>query len=70
ADESWYPIYDKVKAAGKCLWIAFGGTKAEVAASAERLTRRYGADGLYLLAWQDFTESETRELLAAAEQWG
>jgi len=67
--ECWYSIHDKVKAAGKSLWISIGGGDVkECVEKAEKLVNRYGPDGLYLLLRSNFTESEGRELLEKAER--
>ncbi len=48
--EEWYPIYDKVRAAGKALWINIEeGTLDEWFVKAKKLVERYGPQGLYLL---------------------
>jgi 5-methyltetrahydrofolate--homocysteine methyltransferase len=45
--ERWYPIYDKVREAGKGLWIMlYDGGPKDWAESAKRLTGRYGKKGL------------------------
>ncbi|NLC67401.1 MAG: trimethylamine corrinoid protein 2 [Clostridiaceae bacterium] len=66
--EGWYCIYDKVKAAGKSLWIYIsdGGPKDWVE-SATRIVRRYGADRLYLL-FPAMNEADAKELLEIAER--
>ena len=66
--EGWYPIYDKVKAAGKSLWIKLedGDIKDWVEAS-ERLVKRYGTEGLYLL-YPQMEEHEALDLIAKAER--
>ena len=48
--EQWYPIYDKVRDAGKGLWIMLndGGPK-DWAGSSKKLIQRYGKKGIYLL---------------------
>ena len=48
--ERWYPMYDRVKAAGKSLWIMLEeGSTDELIDKADKLVKRYGRDGLYLL---------------------
>jgi len=61
----WYPIYDKVRDAGKGLWIKMedGGPK-EWAESAKRLVLRYGKKGIYFL-FPEFPDLETAEQCAA-----
>jgi 5-methyltetrahydrofolate--homocysteine methyltransferase len=63
--ERWYPIYDKVREAGKSLWLMIndGGPK-DWADSAKRITERYGKDGIYFL-FPVFPDLETaREMMA------
>ena len=45
----WYPLYDQVRAAGKCLWIGIGdGTVQDWITGTRNLLQRYGATGIYL----------------------
>jgi 5-methyltetrahydrofolate--homocysteine methyltransferase len=70
--EGWFPIYDSAKAAGKSLWIALsdGGIEGCIE-SADRIVRRYGSDGLYLLFQPVVSETEAEELIRRAEtRWG
>jgi hypothetical protein len=48
ANERWYPICEKVRSAGKSLWIDIydGGIKNWID-SADRFVKHFGADGLY-----------------------
>lgn len=66
--ERWYPIYDKVRAAGKSLWIQLydGGVK-DWAESAEKLVKRYGTEGIYIL-FPEMEEDTAEELLQKAEK--
>jgi 5-methyltetrahydrofolate--homocysteine methyltransferase len=68
--ECWYPIYDKVKKAGKSLWISTRQPSFEALLGAgDRLVNRYGADGLYLLLWWDgATEEQGLRLMDHAEK--
>ena len=67
-DAGWYPIYDKVKGAGKSLWISITAENwQEAAAQGDALVERYGADGLYLLFHLLLTEDEAQRLLDHAE---
>lgn len=64
----WDFIHDKVKAAGKCLWIHIGGDSfEELKNTAQRQVDRHGRDGLYLL-FPPMTEKEASELLRHAEK--
>lgn len=59
--EGWYPIYDKVRDAGKGLWIMLSdGGPADWARSAKRLVQRYGKKGMYLLM-PEFPDLRTAE---------
>ncbi|MCL2741315.1 MAG: trimethylamine corrinoid protein 2, partial [Oscillospiraceae bacterium] len=65
-DEMWYPLYDKVRKAGKSLWVGLsGGTMDAQCEEAAKLYRRYGPEGLYLLfGWT--TEEVADEVVAKA----
>jgi 5-methyltetrahydrofolate--homocysteine methyltransferase len=45
--EIWYPIYDKVRKAGKSVWVYLTGD--DPIGDSKKLTERYGTAGLYLL---------------------
>jgi 5-methyltetrahydrofolate--homocysteine methyltransferase len=63
--ENWYPIYDQVKEAGKSLWIYLSdGSPEDQARNAQKLVKRYGASGLYLL-FPDFPDLESAKKMAA-----
>ncbi|GHU64933.1 hypothetical protein FACS189447_02920 [Spirochaetia bacterium] len=50
ANEKWYSIYDKVRDAGKGLWISIhDGGPEEWADGMNRLIKRYGVKGMYFL---------------------
>jgi 5-methyltetrahydrofolate--homocysteine methyltransferase len=61
-DERWFFIYDKVKAAGKSLWIVVSSIE-----KADAIVKRYGPEGLYLL-FPEMTEKEGVSLLKKAER--
>jgi hypothetical protein len=66
--ESWYPIYDKVRASGKSLWIQlYDGNLKEWIEGAERLVKRYGTEGLFLI-FPEMDEVSAAELLEYAEK--
>ena len=66
--ERWYPMYDKVKAAGKSLWIMLEeGSTDELIDKADKLVKRYGRDGLYLL-FPEMEEEDALKILAKAER--
>ena len=48
-NEIWYPIYDKVREAGKSLWIFVDGDVHAIIEKSKRLVKRYGINALYLL---------------------
>ncbi len=67
ANECWLPLYDKVRAAGKGLWISIAdGGYEDWVAGAERLVERYGSTGLYFL-FPEMTENQAQRLLDRAE---
>ncbi|HRU32710.1 MAG TPA: trimethylamine corrinoid protein 2 [bacterium] len=65
--EDWYPVYDMVRNAGKSLWISIEeGNFDDWIKKADKIVKRYGADGLYLLF--PITELEVaEELIRKAE---
>lgn len=66
--EDWYPIYDKVRAAGKSLWIQlYDGNYEDWVNSAEKLVKRYGTAGLYII-FPDMEEEEAIRLVEKAER--
>lgn len=66
--EKWYPVYDKVKAAGKGLWTSiYDGGFDDWVDSADRLVKRYGSQGLYLL-FPEMEEEQAQVLLRKAER--
>ena len=69
SSEIWYPVYDKVKAAGKALWVSIddGGIDDWIK-SGDRIVERYGIDGLYLLFGNTMTEAEAEKLITHAER--
>jgi 5-methyltetrahydrofolate--homocysteine methyltransferase len=65
ACERWYPIYDKVRDAGKGLWIQlYDGGPEDWAEGAKRLVKRYGKKGMYFLP-PVFPDLQTAEQFAA-----
>ena len=64
--ERWRPIYDKVREAGKSLWVYFcdGGPKQWVEGG-KRLIKRYGKDGFYFI-FPDFENKADAEEAASA----
>lgn len=66
----WDPIHDKVRKAGKSLWISTRQPSFEATlTTGDRLVNRYGADGLYLLCeWQGATEEDGLRLIDHAEK--
>jgi hypothetical protein len=66
--EGWYPIYDKVRAANKSLWISiYDGRLNDWIESADKLVKRYGPDGLYLL-FPEMDETDALWLMEKAER--
>lgn len=70
ANEKWYPIYDKVKNAGKGLWVQiYDGDVDTWIESSGRFVERYGCDGVYLLfPIMDHADAE-RVLSGAKKKW-
>lgn len=66
--EGWYPIYDKVRTAGKSLWIMLHeGNIDDWIAAADKLVRRYGTEALYLL-FPEMEEEQAYRLMEKAEK--
>lgn len=61
-EECWFFVYDKVKSAGKSIWIAVSSIE-----KADAIVKRYGPEGLYLL-FPEMTEEEGLSLLKKAER--
>ena len=67
-NERWYAIYDKVKDAGKSLWVEIhDGDLHDWIQTADRFVKRYGVDGLYLL-FPDMEAREAEELMLFAQR--
>ena len=61
--EKWYPIYSKVRQAGKALWISiYDGGIDEWIRSARNLVNRYGTSGMFLL-FPEMTEQEADRIM-------
>jgi 5-methyltetrahydrofolate--homocysteine methyltransferase len=66
--EDWYPVYDMVKKGDKSLWVSIeDGSFDDWVEKADKLVKRYGSDGLYILF--PIMEIEmAQELLKKAEK--
>lgn len=63
----WYDIFDKVRESGKSLHISiYDGEFRDWVKKADKLVKRYGNDGLYLL-FPVMTKEQAQELLEKAE---
>jgi hypothetical protein len=70
ASELWYPVYDKVRDASKGLWISiYDGDYDNWVQGAEKLVKRYGSKGLYLLFPEMEEEQAERLLIKAEKEW-
>jgi len=69
-DERWYPLFDRIRAAGRGLWLRATGDKlAEIVGRAANLIRRYGSGGIFL-RFPEMSESEGEALIeTAARDW-
>ena len=64
-DPEFYPMFDKIHAAGKGLYLAIDrGTPEDWADETERLIKRYGTRGMYFL-YPDFPDVKTAEKFIA-----
>jgi 5-methyltetrahydrofolate--homocysteine methyltransferase len=69
-DERWDFIHDKVKAAGKSLWIAMGGKDyTEIVEKVDRLVKRYGTQGLYIILPEMSEDEGLRFMDKANKDW-
>ena len=67
-NEKWYPIYDKVMAANKSLWIMLSdGDINHWVDNADKLVKRYGSERLYLL-FPGMEEEDAQCLMKKAEK--
>ena len=65
--ERWYPLYDIVHEAGKCLWVYFEDSDADtIVAKARKLVKRYGIRSLYINVLPWVSESEADIIIKAA----
>ena len=70
--ECWYPIYDKVRAADKSLWLYLAdGDLKDAVSGADKIVERYGPDGLYFPFFHEMTEDQGDEVIQHAKtHWG
>lgn len=68
--KEWYPIYEKVRNAGKSLWISiYGGTVEDWIKGADGIVKAFGNQSLYFL-FPVMEEEDAKRLIATAEdQW-
>ena len=67
-DKIWYSIYDKIRKAGKSLWLIFeNGDIDNWLNNADVIVKRYGSKGLYFL-FPDMDEKNAREIIKTAER--
>ncbi|MGB9682262.1 MAG: trimethylamine corrinoid protein 2 [bacterium] len=68
--EEWYPIYDKINSSGKSLWISIeDGGSEEWIEKGEKLVKRYGSRGLYLLFPVMSKDDAFRFIKKAQKEW-
>jgi 5-methyltetrahydrofolate--homocysteine methyltransferase len=66
--EDWDVIYDKVRAAGKSLWIrVYSGGYDDWIKGADRIVRKYGSRGLFFM-FQHMSQGEAEGLLEYADK--
>jgi hypothetical protein len=67
ASELWYPLYDKIRSAGKALQICIGdGQFNDWIDGAKKIVKRYGPDGLYFFL-PEMDEDQAEIFLNKAE---
>jgi len=69
-NEKWYPVYDKVKDAGKAMHVGIWDGKFEDwVKTADKFIKRYGCAGVYFL-FPEMSEEEAKILINKAEnEW-
>ncbi|MHB1485224.1 MAG: trimethylamine corrinoid protein 2 [Saccharofermentanales bacterium] len=61
--EEWYPIYDKIRAAGKGVWISISdGSSDDWLDRTQKIIRRYGPDGFYFI-YPEMSEADALKFL-------
>jgi hypothetical protein len=64
--ERWFPIYDKVRIAGKSLWIqVYDGDIEDWIKNSEKIIKTFGSDGIYLI-FPEMDEDDAEKLLERA----
>jgi len=67
-DEKWYPLYDKVKEAGKSLWISMDqGNVDRFIEQSRKIVSRFGSQGIYFV-YPDLPMADAKKLYSAAER--
>jgi hypothetical protein len=67
SDKEWYKIYERVRNAGKSLWISIcDGTVEDWIKGASKIVKAFGSQGLYLL-FPVMEEEDAKRLIATAE---
>jgi hypothetical protein len=65
-DETWYPLFDRIRGAGRGLWLGVSGASLrEMVQRAEKFVHRYGSSGIFL-RFPELSESEGKALLQRA----
>lgn len=65
--EHWYPMYDLVHEAGKCLWVYIDDADPDsIIQKAKKLVARYGIKGLYFNILQEMSEQDAALVVKAA----
>jgi hypothetical protein len=68
-NDIWYPIYDKVRASGKSIWIMLDdGTATDWINASSGLINRYGTAGLYII-YPVMDEEDASFLMETAEKY-
>ena len=73
ASEQWFPIFDRVKAAGKSMFVdVYDGGPEDWANATRKFVKRYGPAGVYML-YPDMTREQAEAVMRAGEgtsgQW-
>ena len=69
-DESWYPLFDRIRSAGRGLWLRVtGDSLRDMVQSAQEFICRYGSAGIFL-RFPEMSEGEGEALIEAATRHG
>jgi 5-methyltetrahydrofolate--homocysteine methyltransferase len=69
-DPCWYPLYQKIRNAGKSLWLHFEDVSAdEMIQQTDGIIKAIGPKGLYLKFFKAITEAEQEKIISHANKF-